>query len=953
MERFKEKIKNGLSLRFLGVLVLLVVVVLKTLAYKQTYNVNVGETFTVYTTYKSYTTAVLWSYDYNVVQPVTSIYSTTTSVTFKAIKASPSVGSIIQAITYYQRSGTTSSGTNKSVDDWKVVVKDNSKVKLNRGSISLTPGGYQTLNATPTNTSYSGSYSWSSSNGNVAYVSGSGSSVRVYARTSGNATITVTLDNGNYASCYVTVERVDVSSASVSPSTKYLDIDESCPLTLNVYPSNAVVTSSQWESRNSSIAYVNSSSGRVTGVSEGKTEIYCIVNGSVTSSSCNVVVTKPLFTLSSTYPTNNATGQSVFIQPSLTYCRQIYQGSSFLNITLKDEKGNKVNGTASISGSKLTFVPNVPLEPQTAYTLFVPASAVKDKYGSTNSEVSRTFTTSNLQKLKLQVSSTEKFVAKDERITLTSNENNVSIYYTLDGSIPTDKSTKYNGPIVVKYDTKLRAFAMGVGYENSDILAQDYYITNVDVVKKFPSTDEMYTYQDVNPYITFSNGIEMSKNIEGVKLKKNGKEEVEGEIVVADSSIFFVPKQALDLGCNYQMTIPEDAVKTWQGESNHATSWTFSTGDFATAISVGGPELRTAIKSDGSLWTWGERITQANTADGSYSYTMHNEPCSFVSNDVVAVSSGYMHHALIKRNGSLWMWGRQYCGEFGNGSNAASAQPIKVMDDVKSVCCGLQNTAIVKHDGTLWMCGRNDLGQIDESQITKNQFVLVSENVQNVLLNWGSLQIVYEDGSIKKRIWNEQIDAKRKTIEPSSSDFAEVQYGWNNAVALGKDGCVWTWDDMIVGSSPTKVIEGRTSSVLTGLTFTPKIQIGYGDKAVVVATPQPLNADYKDFRLTIQDENIATVTSRGIVKGVSPGKTSIVATMVSMDEKTYTAECNIFVTGILGDVNGDGVVNGTDIQTIINLIVDGEYDEKADVNTDGIVNGTDIQEVINIIVDGE
>ena len=54
-----------------------------------------------------------------------------------------------------------------------------------------------------------------------------------------------------------------------------------------------------------------------------------------------------------------------------------------------------------------------------------------------------------------------------------------------------------------------------------------------------------------------------------------------------------------------------------------------------------------------------------------------------------------------------------------------------------------------------------------------------------------------------------------------------------------------------------------------------------------------------------------------------------------------------------GDVNGDGVVNGTDIQAIINLIVAGEYDEKGDVNEDNVVNGTDIQEVINIIVNEE
>ena len=54
--------------------------------------------------------------------------------------------------------------------------------------------------------------------------------------------------------------------------------------------------------------------------------------------------------------------------------------------------------------------------------------------------------------------------------------------------------------------------------------------------------------------------------------------------------------------------------------------------------------------------------------------------------------------------------------------------------------------------------------------------------------------------------------------------------------------------------------------------------------------------------------------------------------------------------GIEGDVNGDGQVDGTDIQAVINVIVANEYDEKADVNNDGAVDGTDIQTIINIIV---
>ena len=51
-----------------------------------------------------------------------------------------------------------------------------------------------------------------------------------------------------------------------------------------------------------------------------------------------------------------------------------------------------------------------------------------------------------------------------------------------------------------------------------------------------------------------------------------------------------------------------------------------------------------------------------------------------------------------------------------------------------------------------------------------------------------------------------------------------------------------------------------------------------------------------------------------------------------------------------GDVNGDGVVDGADIQEVINTILSGEYVEKADVNKDKVVDGADIQEVINVIL---
>ena len=54
-------------------------------------------------------------------------------------------------------------------------------------------------------------------------------------------------------------------------------------------------------------------------------------------------------------------------------------------------------------------------------------------------------------------------------------------------------------------------------------------------------------------------------------------------------------------------------------------------------------------------------------------------------------------------------------------------------------------------------------------------------------------------------------------------------------------------------------------------------------------------------------------------------------------------------TGIAGDVNGDGYVDGGDAQQILNVMsVDG-YDTKCDVNKDGFVDGGDYQQVLNIM----
>ena len=51
----------------------------------------------------------------------------------------------------------------------------------------------------------------------------------------------------------------------------------------------------------------------------------------------------------------------------------------------------------------------------------------------------------------------------------------------------------------------------------------------------------------------------------------------------------------------------------------------------------------------------------------------------------------------------------------------------------------------------------------------------------------------------------------------------------------------------------------------------------------------------------------------------------------------------------LGDVNGDGVVDGLDIQPFVDLLTGGGYQAEADINADSVVDGLDIQPFVDII----
>ncbi len=602
--------------------------------------------------------------------------------------------------------------------------------------------------------------------------------------------------------CTVTVEKVNPTAVRVS-SPIPLEVEKTKTLSATLVPEYASADSKVWSIVSGGEYITLTSDGRVTGKWPGQAVVVCTVNGNLVSNQAVINVNEPAFTNQSITPSQDATGVSVFAKPSASFSINVLEDEQFSAIRLVEvQTGSTVEGTCAISGKTVTFTPAHPLKPLTQYQFVIPAGALRNKWESSfQTTLASTFTTSDYDKLTLSSSLPSGFVNAGEEISLTASRADATIYYTLDGQSPSKQSAVYTGPIVITGDTRLRAIASCEGYYDSDVLEADYTLSNMNILSRFPIDDQLFIYDDLNPHVKFSNAVVAGDNVSQVSLIHEGVP-VEGQVIVADSSVYFVPAEPLQVGNTYTMTIPTGAVNSWQDEPNGEVVWTFHTGDFATAVSSGGRELSAAIKMDRQLLTWGRIYKSGNTSTGRAEFDYQLVPKAFLT-DVASVSTGLMHHAAIKTDHSLWMWGRQYCGEFGNNSTTGSSVPVKTMDDVSVVSAGGQTTAIVKTDGTLWMCGRNDYGQIgDSTYIVRKTPVKVMDDVRTAKAGMCSSYAIKTDGTLWAWGRNDRHQLGDGTSEDAClpvkvmDDVIQVEAAADGScwtAAVKTDGTLWIW----------------------------------------------------------------------------------------------------------------------------------------------------------------
>ena len=258
---------------------------------------------------------------------------------------------------------------------------------------------------------------------------------------------------------------------------------------------------------------------------------------------------------------------------------------------------------------------------------------------------------------------------------------------------------------------------------------------------------------------------------------------------------------------------------------------TFTGGTNWKQVACGG-YYTAAVKTDGTLWTWG------GNGDGQLGdNTSGTDRCTPVTTfaggtnwkQVACVDN---HTAAVKTDGTLWTWGFNYFGELGVNNTTNRCTPVTTFaggTNWKQVTCGSSHTAAVKTDGTLWTWGYNYYGQLGVNnttnrltpvttfagganwkQVSGGQSHTAAIKTDGTLWTWGS--------NIYGELGNNTSGNNRLTPVTTfagGTNWKQVAGVNLHTAAVKTDGTLWTWGYNGIGALGNNTQDNRSTPVTT------------------------------------------------------------------------------------------------------------------------------------------
>ncbi|KPA10367.1 BNR repeat domain protein, partial [Candidatus Magnetomorum sp. HK-1] len=170
-----------------------------------------------------------------------------------------------------------------------------------------------------------------------------------------------------------------------------------------------------------------------------------------------------------------------------------------------------------------------------------------------------------------------------------------------------------------------------------------------------------------------------------------------------------------------------------------------------------------ALKSDGTVWTWGSN-EYGQIGDGeSGAINDRHEPVQVESlSGIISIDAGNTHSIALDQDGDLWVWGQNISGQLGTSDNTNQYTPVMLsgLPKFQAIAAGKEHTLALSVDGYVWAWGYNMEGQLG-----------------------------LDDTS--NRNYPEQV------LSPSGADYLSnvvaIAAGTRHSLALKNDGSVWAW----------------------------------------------------------------------------------------------------------------------------------------------------------------
>ncbi len=197
-----------------------------------------------------------------------------------------------------------------------------------------------------------------------------------------------------------------------------------------------------------------------------------------------------------------------------------------------------------------------------------------------------------------------------------------------------------------------------------------------------------------------------------------------------------------DAGGNHNVAVRTSGTAWAWGQNNCGQLGDGTTTNRSSPVSVvggitdwcqvsGGTFITAALRTGGSLWSWGTNYTGHL---GDSTTTARSSPVSVVGgfSDWSQVSAGNNHTVAVRLvSGSVrsaWAWGTNTCGKLGDSTTTNRSSPVSVVGGFSDWCqvSAGASSAALRTNGTVWAWGCASFGTLgDNSNIAKSSPVSV------------------------------------------------------------------------------------------------------------------------------------------------------------------------------------------------------------------------------------